>query len=94
MKGVDPDTGVKPEIYDKLLKKKIQEMHNQLTTLQKNTSVLSATEDNQAANGPLVVPEPPEIMFEPSGNAPEIDLGAPDYDKDLAERRRKQFLTM
>lgn len=30
----------------------------------------------------------------PSGNPPEIDLGAPPYDKELAERRRTKFLTM
>ena len=49
---------------------------------------MSSNADNQAANGPLTVPDPPEIIFEPSGNAPEIDLGAPDHDKSLAERRR------
>ena len=50
---------------------------------------------DDAANGP----EPdtqvyPEINFVPSGNTPDIDLGAPKYDKELAERRRTQFLTM
>jgi ankyrin repeat protein len=30
----------------------------------------------------------------PSGNPPDIDLGAPPYNKELAERRRQQFLTM
>ena len=59
-----------------------------------NNVEISPYPDNQAANGPLVVPEPTEINFVPSGNAPHIDLGAPDYDKDLAERRRKLFLTM
>ena len=59
-----------------------------------NNIVLSPYADNEAANGPLVIPEPADINFVPSGNAPEIDLGAPDYDKSLAERRRKQFLTM
>ena len=41
-------------------------------------------------NGPAP-PEylPPEIDFIPSGNTPEIDLGAPSYDPNLAERRRK-----
>ena len=55
---------------------------------------MSPGPDNQAANGPLVMAEPPEIVFEPSGNAPEIDLGAPIYDKSLAERRRNEHLTM
>ena len=32
--------------------------------------------------------------FVPSGNAPDIDLGAPDYDKSLADERRNNFLTM
>ena len=36
---------------------------------------------------------PPEIDFTPSGNTPDIDLNAPVYDPDLAERRRKRFLT-
>jgi ankyrin repeat protein len=30
----------------------------------------------------------------PSGCTPDIDLGAPAYNKDLAERRRQQFMTM
>ena len=29
-----------------------------------------------------------------SGNAPEVDLGAPPYDIEKAERRRNQFMTM
>ena len=33
------------------------------------------------------------FIFESSGNTPEIDLGAPVYDKELADRRRSQFLT-
>lgn len=50
--------------------------------------------EESAANGPAP-PEyaPPEIDFTPSGNTPEIDLGAPVYDPDLAERRRNKFLT-
>tara|TARA_B110000503_G_C7031940_1_gene364409 strand:+ start:262 stop:480 length:219 start_codon:yes stop_codon:yes gene_type:complete len=45
----------------------------------------------ESANGPA----PPEytytyeIDFIPSGNTPDIDLGAPTYDPNLAERRRK-----
>jgi hypothetical protein len=43
----------------------------------------------ESANGPAP-PEyvPHEIDFIPSGNTPDIDLGAPKYDPDLAERRR------
>jgi len=37
--------------------------------------------------------ETPDIAFEPSGNAPYIELGAPAYDKGLADRRRTLFLT-
>ena len=48
-------------------------------------------DDNEAANGPIDAP--PEICFVPSGNTPTIDLGAPPYNKSLAERRRNQFLT-
>lgn len=49
--------------------------------------------DNEAANGPLTMYDTPDIAFEPSGNAPYIELGAPIYDKELADRRRTEFLT-
>jgi hypothetical protein len=44
-------------------------------------------DENQAAGGPGPVENQlfPEINFLPSGNTPEIDLGAPPYDKNLAE---------
>jgi len=47
--------------------------------------------DNQAANGPC---DNYEIHFVPSGNTPEIELGAPPYDSGLAERRRINYMTM
>lgn len=63
-------------------------------TLTQSTSQDSKI-DNQAANGPAQPADDyPEIDFVPSGNTPDIDLGAPDYDKSLADRRRNQFLTM
>lgn len=44
-------------------------------------------DENSAAGGPGPVENQPfpEINFVPSGNTPEIDLGAPPYDKNLAE---------
>jgi hypothetical protein len=52
--------------------------------------------DYQAANGPAHTDEYtyPEIEFTPSGCTPDIDLGAPEYDKNLAEQRRNNHLTM
>ena len=50
--------------------------------------------DKEAANGPEIQQPFPEISFLPSGNTPEIDLGAPPYNIGLAERRRKEFMTM
>ena len=51
--------------------------------------------DTEAANGPA--PEGyssfPAINFVPSGCCPEIDLGAPKYNGDLAETRRTRNLT-
>ena len=47
----------------------------------------------KAASGPVDPQLPPEIEFQSSGNAPDIDLKAPKYDKDLANKRRNQFLT-
>jgi len=44
--------------------------------------------ENEAANGPLTMYDTSDIAFEPSGNAPYIELGAPAYDKGLADRRR------
>jgi hypothetical protein len=53
-------------------------------------------DEKSAAGGPGPVESLPfpEINFIPSGNTPEIDLGAPPYDKTLAEKRRTEFLTM
>ena len=51
--------------------------------------------DSKAAFGPQP-DEPityPEIVFVPSGNPPVVDLGAPPYSLELANRRRNQFLT-
>ena len=44
-------------------------------------------DENSAAGGPGPAENQPfpEINFLPSGNTPEIDLGAPPYDKILAE---------
>ena len=56
-----------------------------------SSSVFNGTVDNKAAFGPTPEEEPvpfPEIDFTPSGNTPEIDLGAPSYSLELAERRR------
>ena len=51
--------------------------------------------DTEAANGPA--PDGytmfPVINFVPSGNCPEVDLGAPKYNGDLAETRRTRNLT-
>ena len=59
-----------------------------------NWSEVKSETDLTHANGPAP-PEYviPELAFKPSGNAPEIDLGAPKYDPDLADRRRAKFLT-
>ena len=48
------------------------------------------SQDNKAAGGPELVDEYPlpEINFIPSGSTPDIDLGAPPYDINVAERRR------
>ena len=47
----------------------------------------------KAATGPYEPIAPPEIIYQSSGNAPEIDLKAPKYDKSLADTRRNKFLT-
>ena len=47
----------------------------------------------KAATGPAEPVAPPEITYQTSGNAPEIDLKAPKYNKALADKRRNQFLT-
>ena len=54
----------------------------------------SISESNMAAFGPQEEIQLPEINFTPSGNTPDIDLGAPPYDLNVAERRRQNFLTM
>lgn len=56
----------------------------------------TTSQDNKAAGGPELVEEYqlPEINFIPSGTTPDIDLGAPPYDLNVAERRRQNFLTM
>ena len=46
------------------------------------------SESNMAAFGPQEEIQLPEINFTPSGNTPDIDLGAPPYDLNVAERRR------
>ena len=47
-----------------------------------------------AATGPGYEPtSPPEITYQSSGNAPEIDLKAPKYSKALADERRNAYLT-
>ena len=48
-------------------------------------------QDNHAAISPQDIPD---IDFEPSGKAPLIELGAPLHDKELADRRRQEFLTV
>ena len=47
----------------------------------------------KAATGPYEPTAPPEITYQSSGNAPDIDLKAPKYDKELANSRRNRFLT-
>ena len=47
----------------------------------------------KAANGPAD-DRYPEIQFEPSGEAIEVDLQAPPYNPSLADRRRNEFMTM
>jgi hypothetical protein len=49
-------------------------------------------DDGSAALGPYDAH--PEIVFVPSGNTPDIDLGAPLYDESVASRRRNAFMTM
>ena len=49
--------------------------------------------DSMAAKGPASDIVYPAIHFVPSGNCPEIDLGAPVYDGDKAETRRSRNLT-
>lgn len=46
-----------------------------------------------AACGPIDPLAPPEINYQSSGNAPDIDLKAPKYDKSLADERRNKYLT-
>ena len=59
------------------------------------TYSIKKEEDNQAANGPAPdnYSEYPVINFVPSGNCPEIDLGAPRWNPELAEKRRDNNLT-
>ena len=45
-------------------------------------------ESDEAANGPQPELSHPEIAFVASGNTPDIELGAPPYDLNRAERRR------
>ena len=42
---------------------------------------------------PVVVGKLPEIEYQSSGNAPDVDLKAPNYDKELAIKRRDAHLT-
>ncbi len=92
-------------MYNQVLKKYVPAMDDPLFSANNPfketnfTSIdFSSKFDNQAANGPEYPPAPdqlyPEINFVPSGNPPDIDLGAPKYDKEVAERRRTSFLTM
>ena len=57
---------------------------------QNNSISAQLSQDNKAAGGPELVEEYqlPEINFVPSGCTPDIDLGAPPYDLNVAERRR------
>jgi len=68
-------------------------MNNKLSKGYVNAKAKMMTNDNSAATGPAEYTYP-EIQFQPSGNTPLIDLGAPPYDLPLAERRRNQFMTM